>query len=74
MRHWAERFDAQREVIVARWGEKLYRAHRVFLWGGCHAFRHDGLQAYHLVARRGPTPGPRPGILTRTSDAVKSWF
>jgi cyclopropane-fatty-acyl-phospholipid synthase len=74
MRHWAERFDAQRDAIVARWGESVYRAHRVFLWGGCHAFRNDWLQAYHLVARRGPSAGPRPGVLTRAKDAVKSWF
>lgn len=74
MRHWAERFDAQRDTIVARWGENVYRAHRMFLWGGCHAFRNDWLQAYHLVARRGPSPGPRPGVLTRAKDAVKSWF
>jgi cyclopropane-fatty-acyl-phospholipid synthase len=74
MRHWAERFDAERNAIVARWGEKVYRAHRVFLWGGCHAFQNDWLQAYHLVARRGPEPGPRPGVLTRAKDAVKSWL
>jgi cyclopropane fatty-acyl-phospholipid synthase-like methyltransferase len=74
MRHWAERFDAQREMIVSRWGERLYRHHRIFLWGGCHAFRRGRLQAYHLVARRGPDPGPRPGVVTRTSQFFKGLF
>ena len=74
MRHWAERFDAQREMIVARWGERLYRHHRIFLWGGCHAFRRGWLQAYHLVARRGPDSGPRPGAVRRTWQFAKSLF
>jgi cyclopropane-fatty-acyl-phospholipid synthase len=74
MRHWAERFDLNRETIVSRWGERLYRHHRVFLWGGCHAFRCGRLQAYHLVARRSDRPGPRPGVLSRASQFVKSLF
>jgi cyclopropane fatty-acyl-phospholipid synthase-like methyltransferase len=74
MRHWAERFDAQRETIIARWGEQIYRAHRVFLWGGCHAFRTGRLQAYHLVARRGANPGPRPGVIARTRQFVQGLF
>jgi cyclopropane fatty-acyl-phospholipid synthase-like methyltransferase len=65
MRGWAERFDARRAAIVERWGERVYRAFRVYLWGGCHAFRVDRLQAYSLVARRGPNPGPRPGVARR---------
>jgi cyclopropane-fatty-acyl-phospholipid synthase len=65
MRHWATRLDENREHIIGRWGEPLYRAFRVFLWGGCHAFRTDRLQAYHVVFRRGPDPGPRPSRLKR---------
>jgi cyclopropane-fatty-acyl-phospholipid synthase len=61
MYHWAKRLDENRERIVRGWNEELYRAFRVFLWGGCHAFRTDQLQAYHVVARRGPDSGPRPG-------------
>jgi cyclopropane-fatty-acyl-phospholipid synthase len=71
MRHWAERLDAAREEVVARWGERLYRAFRVYLWGGCHAFHVDRLQAYHLVARRGPEPGPRPGLMRRARNFVR---
>lgn len=65
MWHWATRLDESREQVVARWGEKVYRAFRLFLWGGCHAFKTDRLQAYHVVARRGSGPGPRPGRTKR---------
>lgn len=71
MRHWAERFDAARDFIVSRWGEAVYRAFRIYLWGGCHAFHVDRLQAYHLVARRRDEPGPRPGLGRRVRDFVR---
>lgn len=74
MRHWAERFDAQHSMVAARWGEPLYRAHRLFLWGGSHGFLNGRLQAYHLVARRTESPGPRPGVMSRTKQFVKSLF
>ncbi len=72
IRHWAERFDAQRDAIVDRWGERVYRAFRVYLWGGCHALRHNVLQAYHLVARARTQPGPRPGIVRRAKHFLAS--
>lgn len=65
MRHWAERLDATRERTGARWGEPVYRAFRLYLWGGVHAFGTGLLHAYHLLARRGPAPGPRPGLARR---------
>jgi cyclopropane-fatty-acyl-phospholipid synthase len=68
---WAERFDAAREKIVERWGEPVYRAFRIYLWGGAHAFHTDRLQAYHLVARRRDEPGPRPGLLRRTRNFLR---
>ncbi|MGH7322286.1 MAG: class I SAM-dependent methyltransferase [Candidatus Rokuibacteriota bacterium] len=71
MRQWAQRFDANRERVIARWGEGLYRAWRVYLWGACHAFHNDILQAYQLVALRGPAPGPRPGLGRRVSHFVR---
>lgn len=64
--HWARRLDASREKIVQRWGEPLYRAFRLYLWAGSHAFRNDILQAYQVVARRTSERGPRPGRLRRT--------
>lgn len=70
IRHWAERLDAQHARIADRWGEQLYRAFRIFLWGGCQAFRTNRLQAYHLVAERRSDPGPRPGPLNRLGHAV----
>ncbi|MBI3992173.1 MAG: class I SAM-dependent methyltransferase [Candidatus Lambdaproteobacteria bacterium] len=65
MRHWAERFEANREMICRRWGDALYRAFWLYLWSGAYAFGHDVLQAYHLVAERTENPGPRPGALRR---------
>jgi cyclopropane-fatty-acyl-phospholipid synthase len=74
MRHWAERFDAARDMIVARWGEKTYRAYSLYLWGGSHAFRRDILQAYHVVVRKGQDAGPRPGLWRRTRNFIKGLF
>ncbi len=72
MRCWAERFDAARAAIVSRWSERVFRAWQLYLWGGAHAFATDTLQAYHVVARRGRTPGPRPGLWRRALNGVKS--
>ncbi len=74
MRHWAQRFDANRSQIVDRWGEKVYRAFRIYLWGGCHALKTNELQAYHLVARREAYPGPRPGLFRRLTHAARNLF
>jgi cyclopropane-fatty-acyl-phospholipid synthase len=71
MLHWAMRLEQNKEAIVARWSEQLWRAFHVFLWGGCHAFRTDGLQAYHVVARRSVDPGPRPGRTRRFLSFLK---
>jgi cyclopropane-fatty-acyl-phospholipid synthase len=73
MRHWAERLDAHREEIVARWGAKLYRVFRLYLWTGAFAFRVGDLRAYHLVARRRDDRGPRPGVRARIADFIRSF-
>jgi cyclopropane-fatty-acyl-phospholipid synthase len=65
MREWATRLDAAEHDITARWGEQTYRAFRLFLWGGTHAFRTNTLQAYHLIAERTASPGPRPSTARR---------
>jgi len=57
MHHWAQRLEQNRTAIVQRWGEPLYRAFRLYLWGGSQAFP-ELLQAYHLVARRLERPPP----------------
>lgn len=72
IRHWAERLDANHEAIASRWGEELYRAFRLYLWGGSHAFKVNRLQAYHLVAERRPDPGPRPGLPRRMGSFALS--
>jgi cyclopropane-fatty-acyl-phospholipid synthase len=71
MLNWAKRLDRHHETISQLWGEELYRLFRLFLWGGVRAFREDELQAYHVVARRGENPGPRPGLFPRVTAFVK---
>jgi len=51
MYYWAQRLEENRQMVIERWGEKLYRAFHLYLWGGSQAFP-ELLQAYHLVARR----------------------
>jgi cyclopropane-fatty-acyl-phospholipid synthase len=65
MWHWATRFEQNRQYIMEKWGERLYRIFHMYLWGGCHNFRYDGLQAYRVLIRRGKTAGPAPGALKR---------
>ncbi len=72
MGHWARRFDEAHTEIADRWSEEIYRAFRVFLWGGTYGFRTNRLQAYSLVAERRPAPGPRPGGLRRLAHFVAS--
>ncbi|CAI7596728.1 unnamed protein product [Penicillium bialowiezense] len=70
MSEWAKRFDAAKDDIIAGWGEKNYRVFRLFLWGGTHAFKTNALQAYHVVAERTLSPGPRPSIPRRFRQFV----
>ena len=48
-RHWAENLDRHRDEIVARWGERLYRRFRLYLWGCVHSFSNDDVTAYRLL-------------------------
>ncbi|HET9531239.1 MAG TPA: class I SAM-dependent methyltransferase [Blastocatellia bacterium] len=48
-RRWAENLDYHRDEIVARWGERLYRRFRLYLWGCVHSFSNDDVTAYRLV-------------------------
>tara|TARA_Y100000588_G_scaffold382259_1_gene469382 strand:+ start:780 stop:2042 length:1263 start_codon:yes stop_codon:yes gene_type:complete len=72
LHHWASRFEANREVVVKRWGEKVFRAFRMYLWGGSHAMRVHTLQAYHVVAERKEIPGIRPGLIKRIRYFIRS--
>jgi cyclopropane-fatty-acyl-phospholipid synthase len=72
MRHWATRLDTAHASIAERWGEDVYRAFRIFLWGGAHALHTNRLQAYSLVAQRRADRGPRPGVAWRLGHFVLS--
>ncbi|KAL1849971.1 hypothetical protein Plec18170_007067 [Paecilomyces lecythidis] len=72
MREWANRLDHSKHDIIAGWGEETYRVFRLFLWGGAHAFRTNALQAYHLVAERTSSPGPRPSNMRRIINFLGS--
>jgi cyclopropane-fatty-acyl-phospholipid synthase len=72
IRHWAERLDAHHAEIAARWGEARWRAFRIYLWGGSHAFKTNRLQAYHLVAEKRGEAGPRPGNWRRFRNFLTS--
>jgi cyclopropane-fatty-acyl-phospholipid synthase len=72
IRHWADRLEANHSVVAERWGEDVYRAFRMYLRGGQHAFQANRLQAYHLVAERRTEAGSRPGWLRRSADFVAS--
>lgn len=49
---WAENLDGAREEIVRRWGDRLYRSFRLYLWGSAHAFLSHGLEAFRVVLER----------------------
>lgn len=69
---WARRFDAAHDRIVSQRGERLWRAWRLYLWGGADAMLRNELQAYHVLGRRSENPGPRPGWWRRAMNGVKS--
>jgi cyclopropane-fatty-acyl-phospholipid synthase len=72
MRAWAERFEANREAVVAKWGEETFRIWRLYLWTGSYGFYDDELQAYHVVASRRPDRGPRPSTAKRAVQFLRS--
>jgi cyclopropane-fatty-acyl-phospholipid synthase len=53
-RAWAERLDARKEEITARWGDELYRRFRIFLWGSASGFDTRMVQAYRWTLQREP--------------------
>lgn len=71
MKHWASRFDANKDKIIKGWGEEVYRIFRLYLWTGCSGFYEDTMQAYHLVAQKRPDRGPRPGLWRRAYHFVR---
>ena len=51
-RQWATNFDAQRDAIVARFGEFDYRRFRLYLWGAAYEFASRSLDCYRMILRR----------------------
>lgn len=51
---WAEKMEANRELIIERWGRELYAKFLLYLWGVAHNFYHNQLQAYRLVLTLNP--------------------
>jgi cyclopropane-fatty-acyl-phospholipid synthase len=51
-REWAQNLDAARGEIIKRWGEKLYRIFRLYLWGSSYAFFNRSMDAYRVVLER----------------------
>jgi cyclopropane-fatty-acyl-phospholipid synthase len=70
MRHWARRFEANRDFIVSRWGDRVYRMFQLYLWGGHHCFRWDTLQAYRMIIRRPEARVADPGPIRRLMSVV----
>ena len=51
---WAEKMEANRVMIIERWGRELYAKFLLYLWGVAHNFYHNQLQAYRLVLTLNP--------------------
>ena len=47
--HWARNLEANRERLVAEFGEWDYRRFHLYLWGSAHCFLKDTLQCYRVV-------------------------
>lgn len=50
---WAEKLEANKDEIIGRWGEMLYRRFRLYLWGVTYAFQNKSIDAYRVVLERG---------------------
>ena len=51
---WAEKLEAAKAEIIERWGRELYCKFHLYLWGVCHNFLKNDLQAYRLVLEHNP--------------------
>jgi cyclopropane-fatty-acyl-phospholipid synthase len=51
-REWAKNLELARQEISNRWGEKLYRIFRLYLWGSSYAFYSRSMDAYRVVMER----------------------
>ena len=51
-REWAKNLESAHKEISERWGEKLYRIFRLYLWGSSYAFYSRSMDAYRVVLER----------------------
>ena len=84
-KHWAKNLDRCRDEVVKRWGERLYRRFRLYLWGCVYSFSTDDVTAYRLLLelpavdrtqtlralRRGRVFSSRESLLGRIEDALR---
>jgi cyclopropane-fatty-acyl-phospholipid synthase len=67
--HWARNLDQQRNMIVERWGERVYRSFRLYLWGCVHGFATDDITAYRwMLQLPSESKGHKP--LTRSTPTT----
>jgi cyclopropane-fatty-acyl-phospholipid synthase len=48
-RQWARNFDANREAVVAKFGEFNFRRFRLYLWGATYEFQSRSLDCYRMI-------------------------
>ncbi len=49
---WAENLDRRHDEIANRWGERLYRLFRIYLWASVFGFQSQDLTAYRVVLEK----------------------
>jgi cyclopropane-fatty-acyl-phospholipid synthase len=48
-REWANNLESSSSKIVKRWGERLYRTFRLYLWASSYAFYSHNMDAFRVV-------------------------
>jgi cyclopropane-fatty-acyl-phospholipid synthase len=48
-RQWAVNFDANRDTVVAKFGDFNYRRFRLYLWGAAYEFLSRSLDCYRMI-------------------------
>jgi cyclopropane-fatty-acyl-phospholipid synthase len=63
---WAENLEANRDEVIARWGQHLYRRFVLYLWSAANSFETGTLSAHHMILQL-PSSGSAPRA------AMESW-
>jgi cyclopropane-fatty-acyl-phospholipid synthase len=48
-RQWATSFDANRQTVIQRFGERNFRRFRLYLWGAAYEFLSGSLDCYRMI-------------------------